>query len=99
MAAAALLERSENQNLEISVFEKNTQPGKKLLLSGGGRCNITTSIDDKKILQTKYVRGWDFIKKAIGKFSPKKCFFWFESHGLPLKIEKEGRVFPESDSA
>jgi predicted flavoprotein YhiN len=68
MTAVTILENSENKNLHIDIFEKNPSPGKKLLLSGGGRCNVTTGITDKKILETKYTRGWDFIKKAIGKF-------------------------------
>jgi len=68
-----------------------------VIISGGGRCNVTTSISDKKILATKYTRGWDFIKKAIGKFSPKKTFDWFEAHGVPLQIQDDLRVFPRSD--
>ncbi|GAB0174552.1 MAG: NAD(P)/FAD-dependent oxidoreductase [Candidatus Altimarinota bacterium] len=99
MSAATLLERNDIQDFQIHIFEKNSEPGKKLLLSGGGRCNITTAIDDKKVLQMKYVRGWDFIKKAMGKFGPKKCYEWFEGHGLRLKVEPEARVFPISDNA
>lgn len=58
---------------------------------------MTTGITEKKVLATKYTRGWDFIKKAIGKFSPKKCYEWFESHGVPLKLQVDHRVFPISD--
>lgn len=58
---------------------------------------MTTSITDKKILATKYTRGWDFIRKAIGKFSPAKTYEWFESHGVPLKTQADMRVFPVSD--
>ena len=68
MAATTLLEASKECDFHIDFFEKNTSPGKKILISGGGRCNVTTSITDKKILATKYTRGWDFIKKSIGKF-------------------------------
>jgi predicted flavoprotein YhiN len=68
MTAVTILEQSVDQEFRIDIFEKNSNPGKKLLLSGGGRCNITTGITDKKILETKYTRGWHFIKKAIGKF-------------------------------
>jgi predicted Rossmann fold flavoprotein len=99
MTAVTILENSENKNLHIDIFEKNPSPGKKLLLSGGGRCNVTTGITDKKILETKYTRGWDFIKKAIGKFWPKKCYEWFQEHGLKLKTEADNRVFPVSDDA
>ena len=58
---------------------------------------MTTSIEDKKILATKYTRGWEFIRKSMGKFSPRKCREWFESHGVPLKIQEDLRVFPVSD--
>lgn len=96
MVAATLLE-SQDSGYHIHLFEKNLSPGKKVIISGGGRCNVTTSIEDKKILATKYTRGWEFIRKAMGKFSPKKCYAWFESHGVPLKIQEDLRVFPNSD--
>ncbi len=85
------------QKYQIHLFEKNTTPGNKVVISGWGRCNLTTGIEDKKILLSKYTRGADFIKKAFGKFSPRKCREWFESHGVPLKCEKDNRVFPVSD--
>jgi len=99
MTLATLLESHSHADFHIDIFEKNPSPGKKLLLSWGGRCNVTTGIDSKKILETKYTRGWNFIKKAIGKFWPKKCYEWFEAHGLKLKTEGDNRVFPVSDDA
>lgn len=97
MTAVTIFEQSVDQEFRIDIFEKNSHPGKKLLISGGGRCNITTGITDKKILETKYSRGWHFIKKAIGKFWPAKTYEWFENHGIRLKIEADNRVFPDSD--
>ena len=97
MTAATILENTEPGTCQIHLFEKNKTPGNKVIISGGGRCNVTTGIEDKKILLTKYTRGADFIKKAFGKFSPRKCREWFESHGVPLKCEKDNRVFPVSD--
>lgn len=58
---------------------------------------MTTGIEDKKLLLSKYTRGADFIKKAFGKFSPRKCREWFESHGIAMKCESDNRVFPVSD--
>jgi predicted flavoprotein YhiN len=84
-------------DFHIQIFEKNTSPGKKVIISGGGRCNVTTGIEDKKILLSKYTRGADFIRKAFGKLSPRKCREWFESHGVPMKCEADNRVFPVSD--
>ncbi len=99
MAAATIQEDSSPEKTEfhIHLFEKNTSPGKKVIISWWGRCNVTTSIEDKKILATKYTRGWEFIRKSMGKFSPRKCREWFESHGVPLKIQEDLRVFPVSD--
>ncbi|MDD2693330.1 MAG: NAD(P)/FAD-dependent oxidoreductase [Candidatus Gracilibacteria bacterium] len=97
MTAATILESSDSRDFHIHLFEKNNSPGKKVIISGGGRCNLTTGIEDKKILLSKYTRGNEFIKKALGKFSPKKCREWFESHGIPLKCESDNRVFPVSD--
>ena len=97
MTAATLLENENRDHIHIHLFDKNTTPGKKVIISGGGRCNLTTGIEDKKILLSKYTRGSDFIKKAMGKFPPKKVREWFESHGVPLKCEVDNRVFPVSD--
>ena len=96
MTAATILENKE-EYYHIHLFEKNLSPGKKVIISWWWRCNVTTSIEDKKVLATKYTRGWEFIKKAMGKFSPRKCREWFESHNVPLKIQDDLRVFPLSD--
>lgn len=58
---------------------------------------MTTGITDKKELLTKYIRGADFLKPALGVFGPKKIVEWFEAHGVPLKTEDDQRVFPISD--
>lgn len=96
MAAAALLESGYTD--DIFLFDKNPHLGAKVIISGGGRCNVTTSFYKKEILKTKYPRGRDLIEYAIGQFGPKKMYQWFEQHGVPLKIEKDGRVFPVSNN-
>ena len=58
---------------------------------------MTTSFYKREILKTKYPRGRDLIEQAIVEFGPKKIYAWFEDHGVPLKIEKDGRVFPVSN--
>ncbi len=87
----------QGEEYEIHIFEKNKTPGNKVIISWGGRCNVTTSITDKHILASKYTRGWEFIRKAMGKFWPQKVYDWFESHGVPLKVQEDLRVFPISD--
>lgn len=68
-----------------------------MVISGGGRCNVTTGVFDKKTLETKYTRGFDFFENSLSSFSPKKTKKWFESHNLPLKIQEDLRIFPVSD--
>lgn len=97
MIAATILEWEQDLNYHIHLFEKNTSLGKKILISWGWRCNLTTGNEDKKVLSQKYTRGWDFIRKSIGKFGPKKVQEWFASHGVPLKTESDLRVFPVSN--
>jgi len=96
MVAATLLE--SNENVQIDLFEKNNELGVKVSISGGGRCNVTTGITDKQLLLTKYIRGSNFLKPAMAGFPPDKVMEWFGKHNVPLKIEKDLRVFPQSDN-
>jgi hypothetical protein len=95
MAAAAAHET--DPQVEIFIIEKNDGLGKKVMISGGGRCNLTTGIRDIQKVLAKYPRGSKFLAKAMHKFSPEDVFDWFEAHGVPLKIEDDMRVFPKSD--
>ena len=96
MAVASLVEHGFKG--EIHLFEKNSRLGVKVLISGGGRCNVTTGQDDIKKILEKYPRGAKLLKYALYEFSPQKVFEWFEEHNVPLKIEKDQRVFPRSDN-
>ncbi len=95
MAAATILE--ENADAEVFLIEQNTGLGKKVLISGGGRCNVTTGIRNMKFLFTRYPRGAKFLSSALYNFPPEAVYEWFESHGVPLKIEEDLRVFPISN--
>ncbi|MDD5725882.1 MAG: NAD(P)/FAD-dependent oxidoreductase [Patescibacteria group bacterium] len=95
MSAAILLEAAPKA--EIFIIDKNDGLGKKVIISGGGRCNVTTGIQDIKVVLTKYPRGGKFLTSAMHKFSPSDVYQWFESHGVPLKIEADSRVFPRSN--
>ncbi len=97
MAGATILEK--NKNTKIYLIEKNKSIGNKVLLTGGGRCNLTTGIFDVKEILKKYPRGSNFIKYAMHQFSPKYFFDWFEKNGLKLKIESDLRVFPVSNKS
>ncbi len=96
MAAATLL---ENWYLwEVHLFEKNKNLGVKVIISWGGRCNVTTGYYRWKDLWNKYIRWSEFVHEAIGQFGPRKIFQRFEGHDVPLKIEEDMRVFPQSNN-
>ncbi len=95
MAAATIAE--ENSDIKVILIEKNERLGKKVLISGGGRCNVTTGIQNIALVLEKYPRGAKFLQSAMHGFSPKAVYDWFEGHGVPLKIEEDLRVFPQSD--
>lgn len=80
----------------VTVFEKNEKAGKKLFITGKGRCNLTNlcSVDD---FLKNVVRGEKFLRTAIYNFTPNDCVQMFESLGLRTKVERGNRVFPESD--
>lgn len=95
MCAATLQE--ENPSAEIFLIERNDGLGKKVIISGGGRCNVTTGIHDVKTVLKKYPRGERFLTSAMYAFPPTAVYGWFESHGVPLKTQEDARVFPVSD--
>lgn len=68
-----------------------------MIISGGGRCNVTTGFFKIKELITKYPRGAAFLRPALEQFGPRAIRRWFESHGVPLKEEDDHRIFPVSD--
>ena len=95
MAASQILK--SNFNGEVLLFEKNSKIGNKVLISGGGRCNVTTGIQDLSEVLKKYPRGSKFLRYAFHEFGPKEVYEWFEDHGVKLKTESDLRVFPVSD--
>lgn len=95
MCAATINE--QNTDIEVFLFEKNPSLGKKVLISGGGRCNVTTGIEDVKTVLQKYPRGGKFLTSAMYNFPPGEVRAWFESHDVPLNCEDDLRVFPVSD--
>jgi predicted Rossmann fold flavoprotein len=98
IAAATIKEH--NPKAQVLLFERNSRIGRKISISGGGRCNVTTGITDIKTVLSKYPRGADFLRKSAFKlFPPKKVVDWFETHGLKLKCEPDMRVFPANDNA
>lgn len=79
------------------LFEKTQKPAAKILISGGGRCNVTNACFDPKILVQNYPRGERELLGPFQRFGPKESFSWFQKQGIELKIEEDGRVFPSTN--
>ena len=82
----------------VALLERNPEPGKKLLLTGNGRCNLTNTASLKDLLE-KFGRRGSFLRSAFSSFSNTDLMEFFESRGLEFKIEEGGRVFPITDDS
>lgn len=82
----------------VTVFERNEKCGKKIYITGKGRCNVTNDCEPQEFLQ-KVLRGARFLSSAIYSFPPRSLMALLESGGLKLKTERGNRVFPVSDKA
>ena len=94
--AAVVLAESAN-NLEVIVLEKTRQLLSKVRISGGGRCNVTHSQFDPKKLTSHYPRGNKELLGPFHAFQPQDTIAWFNRHGVELKTEEDGRMFPITD--
>ncbi len=83
---------------EVCIIEKNPGIGKKLRITGKGRCNLTNNCD-KETLMKNIVRNGRFLYSAFAACSPQNVMDYFESLGVSLKTERGNRVFPVSDQA
>jgi hypothetical protein len=84
---------------KILILEKANRPLGKVLVSGGGRCNVTYACYDPAQLVTYYPRGGAALRGAFTRFQPADTVAWFEQRGVALKTEADGRIFPVSDKA
>ena len=86
------------ENHHVTIFEKNEKLGKKLFITGKGRCNLTNYCDEREFLKN-IVNNSSFMYSSIYSFSPFTTYYYFEELGLPLKVERGNRVFPASDKS
>ena len=82
----------------VTLFERNTLLGKKLGITGKGRCNVTNNCTPEEFIKNITANG-KFLYSAINRFSPADTMAFFEELGVPLKTERGNRVFPVSDNA
>ena len=84
--------------VRVTLLETNEKVGRKLFITGKGRCNVCNNCDIQTVLQNVPVNP-RFLYSALGGFSPEDAMAFFTSHGVPLKTERGNRVFPVSDKA
>ena len=83
----------------VAVLERGPQFLSKVRISGGGRCNVTHDCLNPRDFATRYPRGEKALLAPFQKFSTRDTVTWFESRGVKLKTEADGRMFPVSDSS
>ncbi len=88
--------RAAELGAEVTLYEKNRTLGRKLLITGKGRCNLTNACDQTTFI-ANVLRNPRFLYTAVSRFSPEDTMAFFEAHGVPLKVERGNRVFPLSD--
>lgn len=87
----------ERPDLRIAILERGKEVLAKVKISGGGRCNVTHACFIPNLLVKYYPRGERELKGPFSAFCTGDVMQWFEERGVTLKIEDDGRVFPESD--
>lgn len=95
MAAGRAAERGRR----VLLLEKNKVLGKKLAITGGGRCNVCNAEENIHLLLAHYGNAKKFLFSPFSQFGVAETFNFFASRGLPLKVEAEKRAFPRSERA
>jgi predicted Rossmann fold flavoprotein len=88
-----------NPDLHVIILEKTSKLLSKVKVSGGGRCNVTHALFDIAEMSKRYPRGQNFVKRTFHQFFTTDTIKWFEERGVKLKAEKDGRMFPVTDSS
>ncbi len=96
---AALAAKSACPDLSVAILEKSAVLLSKVRISGGGRCNVTHACFDPIALSKNYPRGEKELIGPFHRFQPKDTVEWFASRGVELKVEKDGRMFPVTNSS
>jgi predicted Rossmann fold flavoprotein len=94
MAAIAAAEAGA---ADVHLLEATNQPLNKVLISGGGRCNVTHACWDPRALVGHYPRGGKALRGPFSRFAAGDAVAWFDDHGLELVEEPDGRMFPRSN--
>jgi len=95
----AIRARETAPDRPVILFEKSDQVLRKVVVSGGGRCNVTHACFDARELVTRYPRGGRELRGPFHTFGPGETVTWFADRGVELKTEPDGRMFPVTDSS
>ncbi len=82
----------------VTLLDKNERPGRKIMITGKGRCNLTNNCDLRRFMESVPTNA-SFLYSALNFLSPSALIELVENAGLPLKTERGNRVFPQSDKA
>jgi predicted Rossmann fold flavoprotein len=96
---AAISAKAHHPDAKVTLFEQSGKILAKVKVSGGGRCNVTHNCFSIGDMVKAYPRGGKQLKKVFGTFFTKDTIEWFESRGVKIKAEADGRMFPVSDSS
>ena len=91
----AAITAAQNGN-KVLLLEKNSRLGKKLLITGKGRCNVANNCSAQEVLQN-VPRNGRFLYSAVNNFPPEQVISFFEEHNCKLKTERGNRLFPVTD--
>ena len=89
----------KNPKLKVAILERGAEVLQKVRISGGGRCNVTHAIFEPNELVKFFPRGEKELRGPFHQFCSGDTIEWFEQHGVELKIEADGRMFPVSNSS
>ena len=91
--------RAAEKGKRVLLLEKNTSLGKKLKITGGGRCNITNAEENQRLLLANYGTAEKFLYACFAQFGVADTFEFFEKRGLPLVVQAGKRAFPKTERA
>ncbi len=89
----------QNPHAQVILLEAGQEVLAKVRISGGGRCNVTHACFDPALLVQNYPRGGKALRGAFSRFQPQDTIAWFARHGVELKTEADGRMFPVTDNS
>jgi predicted Rossmann fold flavoprotein len=96
---AAIRASEVDKNAEVKILEGSKKPLAKVLISGGGRCNVTNNTLDINTLLNSYPRGSLELRAPFNRFAVPNTVSWFNDRGVKLKTEPDNRMFPVTDSS